>query len=155
MSAAPSRTTEAAASNLGASDQAAWNRVLTLHVFVERQLAQVLQRRHGVGLSEYRALAELSQSAAGEWRMQELADRIGLGQSSVTRLVARLDALGLARRDLCPDDKRGVYAVITDEGRQLHIAASATYAEALSSALNTAGADQGLARLVQAIRSAT
>lgn len=149
MSAAPRQTTEATA-----SDQAAWNRVLSLHVLVERQLAQAMQRRHGVGLSEYRALAELSKSAAGEWRMQELADRIGLGQSSVTRLVARLDALGFARRDLCPDDKRGVYAVITDEGRQLHVAATATYAEVLSSALNTAGADQELARLVQAIRSA-
>lgn len=137
------------------SDQAVWSKVLALHAHVERQLAQALQRRHGVGLSEYRALAELSNAPDGERRMQELADRIGLGQSSVTRLVARLDTLGFARKDHCPDDKRGIYAVITDQGRQLYSEARASYAEVLSSALNRAGAEQELGPLVHAIRGAS
>lgn len=38
-----------------ASDQTMWEAVLDLHAFVERQLAHTLQRRYGVGLSEYRA----------------------------------------------------------------------------------------------------
>ncbi|MET9961904.1 MarR family transcriptional regulator [Streptomyces sp. NPDC006326] len=136
------------------SDQAMWSRVLTLHTQVERALAQALQRRHGIGLSEYRALEDLSQAGDGELRMQELADRIGLGQSSVTRLVGRLDAAGFAYKDLCPADKRGVYAVITEEGRERYNAARTTYAEVLSSALNTMGADPRLAGTVQALRSA-
>lgn len=135
------------------SDQAAWSKVLALHTYVERQLTQSLQRKHGVGLSEYRALEHLARAADGELRMQELADRIGLGQSSVTRLVGRLDTAGFVVRDLCPDDKRGVYAVITDEGRQRYVAASGTYGEVLSSALNTAGGDSALARTVHALRS--
>jgi DNA-binding MarR family transcriptional regulator len=134
------------------SDQAIWSKFLTLHAHVERQLALALQRHHGVSLSEYQALADLAQANDGERRMQELADRIGLQQSSVTRLVARLTTLGFVRKDLCPDDKRGVYAVITEEGRRLHTAARGTYTEVLSAALNTAGANQQLARLVQAIR---
>ncbi|NEE11849.1 MarR family transcriptional regulator, partial [Streptomyces sp. SID7499] len=72
-----------------ASDQTMWEAVLGLHAFVERQLAHTLQRRYGVGLSEYRALEALTQAENGECRMQELADHIGLGQSSVTRLVGR------------------------------------------------------------------
>ncbi|GGP55674.1 MULTISPECIES: MarR family transcriptional regulator [Streptomyces] len=137
-----------------ASDQAMWEAVLGLHAFVERQLAHTLQRRYGVGLSEYRALETLHQAEKGECRMQELADHIGLGQSSVTRLVGRLDSAGYAYKDSCADDKRGVFAVITEEGRKRYQEARATYADVLSSALNTASADAQLARAVQALRSA-
>ncbi|MEV0637844.1 MarR family transcriptional regulator [Streptomyces sp. NPDC050619] len=135
------------------SDQVMWSKVLALHTHVERQLTQALQRKHGIGLSEFRAMECLAQAADSELRMQDLADKIGLGQSSVTRLVGRLDAAGLAFRDLCPDDKRGVYAVITDEGRERYAAARSTYDEVLSSALNTVGAVPELARTVQALRS--
>ncbi|MFJ2739237.1 MarR family winged helix-turn-helix transcriptional regulator [Streptomyces sp. NPDC087440] len=137
-----------------ASDQDMWEAVLGLQAFVERQLAHSLQRRHGVGLSEYRALEALAQTEKGERRMQELADRIGLGQSSVTRLVGRLDSAGFAHKDTCADDKRGVFAVITEAGRKRYQEARATYADVLSSALNTASADDQFARAVQALRSA-
>ncbi|WP_066943996.1 MarR family winged helix-turn-helix transcriptional regulator [Streptomyces lushanensis] len=136
------------------SDQAVWGRVLTLHAHVERQLTQALQRKHGVGLSEFRALECLVRAKGGELRMQELADRVGLGQSSATRLVGRLFSAGFAFRDLCPDDKRGVYAVITDEGRQRYADARGTYSEVLSAALNTAGSTPELAGTVQVLRSA-
>lgn len=135
------------------SDQVMWDKVQALYTYVEGQLAQALQRQHGIGLSEYRALAALSQSKDDELRMQELADRIGMGQSSVTRLVGRLDVAGYAHKDLCPDDKRGVYAVITEGGRERYTSARVTYAEILSSALNTAGADPQLAGAVQALRN--
>ncbi|MFE5582836.1 MarR family winged helix-turn-helix transcriptional regulator [Kitasatospora sp. NPDC101155] len=138
---------------LRTSDQAAWNRVLALHAYVERELALALQRRHGIGLSEYRSLEHLHHSKTSELRMQDLADKVGLGQSSVTRLVGRLETAGFAFKDLCPSDKRGVYAVITDEGRQRYQAARATYAEVLSSALNTFTADPELGPTVQALRA--
>lgn len=137
------------------SDQALWGKVLVLHAHVERQLTQALQRKHGMGLSEFRALECLVQAHDGELRMQELADKVGLGQSSVTRLVGRLFSAGFAFRDLCPDDKRGVYAVITDEGRRRYADARGSYSEVLSSALNRAGATPELAGTVQALRSAT
>jgi DNA-binding MarR family transcriptional regulator len=137
-----------------ASDQAMWEAVLSLHAFVERQLAHTLQRRHGVGLSEYRALEALTHAEDGEYRMQELADRVGLTQSSVTRLVGRLETAGYAHKDTCSDDKRGVFAVITEDGRKRYQQAHATYTDVLSSALNTASADDQFARAVQALRSA-
>ncbi|MGW0465443.1 MarR family winged helix-turn-helix transcriptional regulator [Streptomyces sp. NPDC003027] len=136
------------------SDQAVWSRLLVLHSRVERELAQALQRRHGIGLSEYRALEALARSESSELRMQDLAEHVGLGQSSVTRLVARLEAAGFAFKDLCPSDKRGVYAVITEEGSARFTAARATYAEVLSSALNSLTADPAYASTVQSLRSA-
>ena len=139
---------------VAASDQAMWGRIRTLHAHVERQLTQALQRKHGLGLSEFRALERLAQAPDGELRMQELADQIGLGQSSVTRLVGRLFSAGFAVRDECSDDKRGVYAVITDDGKQRYADARGTYTEILSTALNTAGAIPELTGTVQALRSA-
>ncbi|AXE27990.1 MarR family transcriptional regulator (plasmid) [Streptomyces globosus] len=135
------------------SDQAVWNRVLRVHAHVERELAAALQRRHAIGLSEFRSLEHLHRSETSELRMQDLADKVGLGQSSVTRLVGRLESAGFAFKDLCPSDKRGVYAVITDEGRQRYEAARATYAETLSSALNTLAADPELGATVRALRT--
>jgi DNA-binding MarR family transcriptional regulator len=139
------------------SDLAAtWQRVLLLHARVEHRLAAALQRRHGIGLSEFRALGHLAASSTDELRMQELADKVGLNQSSVTRLVARLNAADFAYRDLCPDDKRGVYTVITETGRARYIEASRTYEETLRAALDEAGqADPQLAAALAVLGATT
>ncbi|MEV3854305.1 MarR family transcriptional regulator [Streptomyces sp. NPDC050095] len=136
------------------SDHAAWGRMLAVHAQVERELALALQRRHGIGLSEFRSLEHLHLSESSELRMQDLADKVGLEPSSISRLVGRLEKSGFAYKDLCADDKRGVYAVITDEGSRRYRDARATYAEALSSALNTLAADPELGPAVQALRTA-
>jgi DNA-binding MarR family transcriptional regulator len=138
---------------LPSSDPVVWSRFLRLHATVERELALALQRRHSIGLSEYRSLEHLQHAPQSELRMQDLADRVGLGQSSVTRLVGRLEASGLAHKDLCPSDKRGVYAVLTDEGRERYRAARATYAEVLSSSLDAFTDDPELGPTLQALRA--
>ncbi|MEU6329220.1 MarR family transcriptional regulator [Streptomyces sp. NPDC047049] len=130
-----------------------WDRLGALHTRVEQELAKALQQHHGIGLSEYRALARLAHADDGELRMQELADLIGLNQSSVSRLASRLESSGLTRRDLCPDDRRGVYSVITDEGRDVHAQARPTYDGALRAALDAAAADGHLGPLVASLRS--
>ncbi|MFD0362370.1 MarR family winged helix-turn-helix transcriptional regulator [Nocardia sp. GCM10030253] len=119
-------------------DEQMWNRLSALYSQVEHRLGTAIQRGHGLGLSEYRALGLLVVAPDGELRMQDLANSVGLNQSSVTRLVGRLDAAGLAYRDLCPDDRRGVYTVITDEGRARYRAARGTYRETLTAALDDA-----------------
>jgi DNA-binding MarR family transcriptional regulator len=117
-------------------DASTWNRLLALHAHVESRLSAVLQRRHGLGLSEYRALVFLDEAERSELRMTELADRLNLNQSSVTRLVGRLNAAEFTYRDLCPDDKRGAYTVLTDAGRDRFREARATYDSTLSDTLD-------------------
>ncbi|MFI0480595.1 MarR family winged helix-turn-helix transcriptional regulator [Actinomadura sp. 9N215] len=134
------------------ADGLLWDGVVTLHGRVEHQLSKALQRRHGIGLSEYRALCRLSRADDGELRMQELADLIGLNQSSVSRLVARLESAGLTSRAMCPKDRRGVYTVITDEGRAVQEKAAPTYTETLTEALDAAAADPALASLLTTLR---
>lgn len=133
-------------------DATIWDQVVTLHGMVTQRLAKEMQRRHGIGLSEYQALCRLSQAGDGELRMQELAELIGLNQSSVSRLAARLESAGLTQRDLCPNDRRGVYSVITEEGRALQKKAEPTYLEALAKAVDEAATDARVGELVAKLR---
>ena len=88
------------------------------------------------------ALAALAYSDdGGHLRQQVLADAIPLNQSSVSRLVARLEKLGLTERYLCPTDRRGVYTQITDVGRATVEAARHTYLRVLKEILNDAVQD--------------
>jgi DNA-binding MarR family transcriptional regulator len=96
-----------------------WSQVAAFAASVDAGLGKWLMDTYRVGLTEYRALAYLGQAADKELRVNDLAQRVSLNQSSVTRLVSRLESKGLAVRDTCPDDGRGVYAVITEQGEAL------------------------------------
>ncbi|MGH3546365.1 MAG: MarR family winged helix-turn-helix transcriptional regulator [Mycobacteriales bacterium] len=115
---------------------------------------KALQAEHGVSASEYAALAALAYSNdGGHLRQQTLADAIPLNQSSVSRLVGRLEKLGLTERYLCATDRRGVYTQITEQGRALVAAAHDTYLRALDAALDQAVAEDDLGPVVAFIRS--
>ncbi len=118
--------------------QSVWQQMRNIFESVEGQVAKDLNRKHGIGLSEYRALQLLSESPNSELRMQELANQLNLNQSSVTRLVERMMRSNYAVKDVCPNDKRGVYAVLTSHGRQIQDEVSNEYDNYLKSALDEA-----------------
>lgn len=86
---------------------------------MDASLDRWLSDAYRVGLTEFRALTLVSRASDKELRVNGLAQQLGLSQSSVTRLVSRLEAKGYVRRDVCADDGRGVYAVITEQGEGL------------------------------------
>ena len=49
-------------------------------------------------------------------RMSDLAAQTTLSASGLTRAVDRLEAAGLVRREVCPSDRRGAFAVLTEAG---------------------------------------
>ncbi|CAM3500754.1 MULTISPECIES: MarR family winged helix-turn-helix transcriptional regulator [Streptomyces] len=131
-----------------------WCMAVRLLGRVEKHLDTTLQRRHGLPLSEYRALCALSRAQDGEaMRMSELADRIGLKDSTVTRLVGRLETQGLAARAPGAGDGRAVTALITAEGRERYAQATPTYRAALGSALDAARTNIHLADLAAWVRT--
>lgn len=129
-----------------------WERLTSIVEKVEGQVAKALQREHGMSLSQYRALQFLSNAADLELRMQELAGLLGLNQSSVTRLVERLEREGCTVRDACPNDKRGVYTVLTEVGRQRFIEAKHDYEAILGTALDDVAAIPGNQELIACLR---
>lgn len=96
-----------------------WVEVAAFTTAVEAKLGRWLTDTYGVGLSEFRAMVHLGASPTKELRVNELAQRSGLNQSSMTRLLTRLEAKSLTYRDTCPDDGRGVFAVISEDGEAL------------------------------------
>lgn len=129
-----------------------WPTIVRLFNHVENYVSRQLYRTHGLGLSEYRALHHLSRAPFGELRMQELAEQLGLNQSSVTRLVGRLEEAGLTTREECPNDKRGVFTMLTETGQVRHREAHRSYERFLSEAFDDAVVSCGAPDLVEALR---
>jgi DNA-binding MarR family transcriptional regulator len=94
----------------------AWRAFLTAHVRLERLLDEELRLEHDLSLAEYDALVQLTEVPGRRLRMHQLADRVLLSRSGITRLVDRLVADGLVERVACTSDGRGAEAVITHAG---------------------------------------
>ncbi|MGW0752297.1 MarR family winged helix-turn-helix transcriptional regulator [Streptomyces sp. NPDC002587] len=94
--------------------------------------------------------------SGGGLRTGELAERIGMKDSSTTRLIARLEARGLAERTpgASAGDGRAVTATVTDAGRERYAAATSTYRAALGAGLDAARANVYLADLAEWVRKA-
>lgn len=130
-----------------------WYALRSLEARVAERAERALRAAHGLSLSEYMALAALDQSDDdGHLRQQVLADAIALNQSSVSRLVTRLERAGLTERYLCESDRRGIYTQITGQGRTKAAAARTTFMEALTAALDDAQDDNELAPLIPYLR---
>jgi DNA-binding MarR family transcriptional regulator len=106
---------------------AAWRAFLMAHSLVTRRLDDELRIEHGLSLAEYDALLQLAQAPDRRLRMNQLAERVILSRSGVTRLVDRLEADGLVTRRSCSSDARGAEAVLTDAGLERLRAASPTH----------------------------
>jgi DNA-binding MarR family transcriptional regulator len=115
-----------------------WREIEATHARVREALNRALQRQHQLSLSEYEVLRQLISDPDGRYRMQDLADEIHLSQSALSRLVQRLEEGGLAKRGVCEHDRRGVWACITDRGRETQQRAEATHLAALGDTLGAA-----------------
>ena len=112
-----------------------WRSLLDRHAQLSCALEKALNDRHGLGLSEFEVLDRLVDANCGSYRMQDLANDIHLSQSALSRAVARLEADGLVERGICPEDRRGIKAHLTDAGRDRLAAARPAHREVLSAHL--------------------
>lgn len=125
MSNATNRTGAAVDFRKLTDDQlAAWSGFLLGHAQIVRALDVELEREHGLPLSSYDVLIQLSLVPDRRLRMFELADAIVLSRSGLTRLVDRLERAGLVERERGKVDPRQMYARLTDRG--LEVLADAT-----------------------------
>lgn len=112
-----------------------WNELENRHARVREALERALQRDHRLSLSEYEVLRRLADAPEGHRRIQELAEEIHLSQSALSRLVQRLEDDGYVNRAVCDFDRRGVFACVTDAGRNAQAEAHPTHASVLAETL--------------------
>jgi DNA-binding MarR family transcriptional regulator len=95
-----------------------WRDLLARHARVNDALERELQARHGLSVTEFEALQRLAENEKDGCRLQQLVDDIHMSQSALSRLVSRLETRGLVTRKSCTDDRRGIFACLTDAGRE-------------------------------------
>ena len=93
-----------------------WRAFLEAHARIVAQLEHELAEERSLALSWYDVLLQLSE-AGGRLRMQELATRLVIPRSSLTRQIDRMEDAGLVTREPSEEDGRGTVAVLTGEGR--------------------------------------
>jgi DNA-binding MarR family transcriptional regulator len=98
----------------------AWRGVLYANAKVLRLAEADLVARFGFPLSWLDVLAQLHDASKNSLRIQELQAGSLFTPSGITRLVDRIEAAGLVRRERVVGDRRGVLVVLTPEGRRRH-----------------------------------
>ncbi|WP_328498120.1 MarR family transcriptional regulator [Streptomyces sp. NBC_00414] len=100
-----------------------WRDILAVHARTLCELDRALHQ-HGLGASDFEVLDVLAAGASADggivYRVQEIAERVHLSQSALSRLIGRLEKDGLVERCMCPEDRRGVRVSLTAKGRALH-----------------------------------
>jgi len=104
---------------LSAEEQRHWRAYVNGSARLADRLDRLLRERHGLSMPEYEILVRLSEASACRVRMAELASSVSHSRSRLSHTVARLEHAGLVRRESCPGDGRGVFAVLDQDGFDL------------------------------------
>src|SRR5437867_8958778 len=105
------------------------------HSRVDAELGSV----HGLGLSDFAALHHLLEAPGHRLRRVDLAQRLAVTPSGVTRLLGPLERRGIVARESDGHDARATYAVLTKSGKALVKDASATASAIAESILGSLG----------------
>jgi DNA-binding MarR family transcriptional regulator len=103
---------------LNDDEMKAWTSFLAASSLVDRRIDQHLKETVGLSHPQYEILVRLSAAERGELRMTELADALFTTKSGLSYQVTQLERAGLVTRRSCPSDVRGIFAVLTDAGRE-------------------------------------
>ena len=101
---------------LDEDEMAFWLTFLEASYAVTGSVEAELKQDAGMGFDDYDVLVHLSEAEGRRLRMSELSEQSLHSRSRLTQRVDRLVERGLVRREKCPEDRRGTFAVLTDEG---------------------------------------
>jgi DNA-binding MarR family transcriptional regulator len=86
---------------------------------------------HGLTFGDYEVLVNLSEAERGRLRMCDLAERLGLSPSGLTRRLDGLVRSGHVARQPSAEDRRVTLATLTDSGLELMRAASVDHLDSV------------------------
>ena len=86
---------------------------------------------HDLSMADYEILAQLSDAPERKMRMSELAEIALLSRSRLSHRMKVMEKAGWVRREACPSDKRGYFAVMTAKGWKAIVAAAPDHVESV------------------------
>lgn len=116
---------------LTASEQEAWRAWIAARILLDDQLNRVLVERHGITLADYELLVRLSEAPDRRLRMSDLAQMTLASRSRLSHHVDRMASAGLVERAQCAEDRRGSFAVLTEAGWELLVAAAPDHVQSV------------------------
>ena len=117
--------------SLETSKASVWALLLTTHAVLLERIESRLAEAGLPPLAWYDVLWGLERAADQRVRMSELAEKVVLTRSNLTRLVDRLEDAGLVQRERSEEDRRGAYAVLTAEGKAMRRRMWPVYAQGI------------------------
>lgn len=112
-------------------EQGSWRAFIDAVRLFTSQIDRELQRQSGLNLAYFEILVTLSEAPERTMRMSELAELTLTSRSRLSHAVARLEEAGWVARHSCASDRRGSYAVLTDEGLKVLGTAARGHVEAV------------------------
>ncbi|HEY9366885.1 MarR family winged helix-turn-helix transcriptional regulator [Streptomyces sp.] len=109
--------TETATRWLTDAEQCAWRTYLDVNRMLTYQMEKDLQP-FGLTNNDYEILVNLSEAPEMRLRMSDLATATLQSKSRLSHQITRMENAGLVRRENCESDRRGLYAVLTDQGME-------------------------------------
>jgi DNA-binding MarR family transcriptional regulator len=109
----------AAQAQISGEQLAAWRAFLRAHSTMLRRISADLEEAGLPPLAWYDVLAALRDAPEQSLRQVEIAERVLLSNSGLSRLVDRIERRGLVERLACETDRRAFYVRLTDEGREM------------------------------------
>jgi len=82
-------------------------------------------------MADYEVLAQLSDAPERKLRMSELAEVAMLSRSRLSHRIKVMEQAGWVKREACPDDKRGFFAVMTAKGWKAIVGAAPDHVESV------------------------
>jgi DNA-binding MarR family transcriptional regulator len=117
--------------SLEISKGSVWALFLTTHAVLLERIETRLAQAELPPLAWYDVLWGLERAPEQRLRMSELAEKVVLSRSNLTRLADRLEEAALLQRARSEEDRRGAYAVLTVEGKAMRRRMWPVYAEAI------------------------
>lgn len=102
----------------------AWRDFLMTYKVVLTSLEREMQEEVGLPLAWFDIMGKLRQAPRKRLRLQVLAEAVMLSRSGISRLVDRMVDANLLRRAPCREDRRGTYAVLTQDGEDAYAQAT-------------------------------
>ncbi len=138
---------------LNEPEMRAWRALISTTTGLLAILDNELQANHGLSLGDYEVLVLLSEMPEHSSRMSDLAARLHLSPSGITRRIDGLVRAGFVCREVCPTDRRGSNAVLTDKGLRALEKAAPTHVNGVREHFVDRLSERQLANLAAALSS--